>query len=53
VKITNQVDAVEMCFIEVQGQLKENGSEQPLFKDAVRSLSEAVSMLEELIDGRN
>lgn len=40
------VDAIEMCLTEVKGQLAEGGN----VKEAVRSLREAVELLDEFTE---
>ena len=50
VEISELVHNVEMNLIEVKGQLEENGEDHPLFKEAVRQLSESVSLLEEITE---
>lgn len=45
------VQTVEANLTEVKGQLEENGEDHPLFKEAVRQLTESVSLLEEMTGG--
>lgn len=44
-KTGNQIDAVEMCLFEVQGQFNENCGN---LLEAVRALSESVDKLREI-----
>lgn len=51
-QISDLVQTVEMQWIEVKGQLEENGSNHRGFKEAVKQLAETVSLLEEVTDGK-